>query len=158
MPSCLTTRDEVGTVYPSPPLFFLVGTENALRGLGLVNYLQGQSCRNAPHSVQGKDAEKKKNNPPHFLWSRYCPHQVQKLLCLRGKPAHLRGEGHNADSDSSFFLHLSQLEQILVCPKTAPAISPASHTFQVGNFFPQAGGKKILNKTVFVNLWGGEGR
>lgn len=126
-------------------------------GLGLVNYLQGHFCRNVPNSAQAKDTEKKS---PRFLWSWYCLHQVQKLLCFGGEFVHLQGQGHNADSDSSFFLHSSQLQQILVCPTAVPAISPASHTFHSGffSFFSKAGwGRKILNKTMFVNL-GGEGQ
>lgn len=58
-PSSLTTFDEVGNVDPSPPLFFPGETEIKLWGLGLVNYLQGHSCRNVPHSAQGEDAVKK---------------------------------------------------------------------------------------------------
>lgn len=80
---------------------------------------------------------------PCFLWSRDCPHQVQNLLCLGGELAHLQGEGHNADSNSTFLLHLFQLQQILLSPITVPAISPTSHTFYSGFFFSLKRGKKF---------------
>lgn len=86
-PSSLTTPDEVGTIYPSSPLSFLGGDT---AGFGFVNYLQGQSRRSAPHAAQGKDAEKK--SPPCFLWSWYCPHQVQKLLLPGGASLHTSRE------------------------------------------------------------------
>lgn len=80
---------------------------------------------------------------PCFLWSRYCPHQVQNLLCHGGELAHLQGEGHNADSNSTFSLHSLQLQQILLSPITVPAISPTSHAFYSGFFFSLKRGKKF---------------
>lgn len=68
---------------------------------------------------------------------------MQNLLCLEGELAHLQGEGHNADSSSTFSLHSLQIQQILLSPITVPAISPTSHTFYSGFFFSLKRGKKF---------------
>lgn len=130
-PSCLTTFDEVGNIYPSPPLFFPGRQKSNCRIWGLLTTSRAAPAGMFHMQPRGECCEKN----PRFLWSRYCPQQVQNLFCLGSEPAHLQGEGHNADSNSTFFLHSFQLQQILLSPLTVPAISPTSHTFYSGFFF-----------------------
>lgn len=131
-PSYLTTFDEVGNIYPLPPLFFPGETEIKLSGLGLVNYLQGHSCRNVPHSAQGEDAVKK--TPLFPLVTVLSPLSAKSALPW-GWTCTPPGRGYNADSNSTFFLHSFQLQKILLSPITVPAISPISHTFYSRFFF-----------------------